>query len=303
MLSDILPFRTIDTSNPNVIPLNPMASVPLQASAKCSTYVGIEICNGVLAISAYGVRLEIRAPNALFAELPFPLLPGAEVDDRGPADAILSVQAIQSDEGDMFYEFAEDGVITGTENSLETAACMVESWAQLTLATLASEQVFVHAGVVRWRDKAILIPGRSFTGKSTVVMALVEAGADYYSDEYAVFDSNGKVHPYWRFPKMRMPTGRKVASRLLRGVLEGTPPSPIPVGWVLVTRYEADGRWQPERLTCGQTLLGLLDNTVPVRHRPEQSMRFLAKGVANAQGFEGSRGEATAFAQQVLTML
>jgi hypothetical protein len=31
----------------------------------------------------------------------------------------------------------------------------------------------------------------------------VEAGAEYYSDEYAIFDSEGRVHPYWRLPNVR----------------------------------------------------------------------------------------------------
>jgi hypothetical protein len=264
------------------------------------TNFSTELCTDALIIAAYGVRMELRLPEALLAELPSPLVPGAELCGRGSADAVLSVREVQPDEGDVFYEFAEDGTVTGIETTPQDAACMVESWAQLTLATLAGEQIFVHAGVVGWRNKAILLPGRSFAGKSTLVMALVEAGAKYYSDEYAVFDSDGKVHPYWRFPKIRTASGRKVASRLLCGDLEGPPPAPIPLGWVLMTRFEGVGAWEPKGLTCGQTLLGLLDNTVPVRNRPEQSMRFLAKAVVNAQGFEGPRGEAAAFAEQVL---
>ena len=54
---------------------------------------------------------------------------------------------------------------------------------------------------------------------------------------------------------------------------------------------------------CGGTLLELLDNTVPLRSRPEQSVRFLARAVKNAQGVEGMRGEASDFADQVLASL
>jgi hypothetical protein len=280
-----------------------MGVISASVEPRCHTASDVQVCSSDLVISAYGVRMELRLPAALLSDLPSPLVPGAQADDRGPADAILSVREIQSDEGDVFYEVAEGGAISGIETDLQSAACVVESWAQLTLATLAKEQVFVHAGVVRWHDKALLIPGRSFTGKSTLTMALVEAGAEYYSDEYAVFGRDGKVHPYWRFPKIRMPSGRKVASRLLDEVLNGPPPSPVPLGWVLMTRYEPEEVWQPQPLTCGKTLLGLLDNTVPVRNRPEQSLQFLAKAVTNAQGFEGPRGEAADFAQKVLAML
>jgi hypothetical protein len=47
----------------------------------------------------------------------------------------------------------------------------------------------------------MVLPGKSFAGKTTLVAALVRAGAEYWSDEYAVLDANGDVHPYagcWR---------------------------------------------------------------------------------------------------------
>ena len=278
-----------------------MSNFPLNTADRNSN-LGIETLDSVFSVLAYGVRIEFRVPAALLAELPTPIVPGAEFDHRGPADAVLSVHVNYSAEGDPLYEITEDGMVLGIETSLQAAADVVESWAQLTVATLAKGLVFVHAGVVGWRSRAIVIPGRSLSGKSTLVLALVEAGADYYSDEYAVFDSEGRVHPYWRLPKLKVASGRTVASRVLGDVLSGPPPSPIPLGWVLLSRYEAESSWQPRRLTCGETLLGLLDNTVPLRSRPEQSVKTLATAMGNAQGFEGPRGEAANLAQQVLAL-
>ena len=68
--------------------------------------------------------------------------------------------------------------------------------AELLTAYRAQDCLFVHAGVVGWQGKAILIPGRSFSGKTTLVKALIEAGATYYSDEFAILDRQGLVHPY-----------------------------------------------------------------------------------------------------------
>ena len=62
----------------------------------------------------------------------------------------------------------------------------LESAVRLTIAELAPHQLFIHAGVVAWKGKAIVIPGRSFAGKSTLVAEFVREGAIYYSDEYAV---------------------------------------------------------------------------------------------------------------------
>src|SRR6267143_94986 len=73
-----------------------------------------------------------------------------------------------------------------------------ESDLRLLVAELARRRVFVHAGVVGWKGRAIVVPGRSFSGKTSLVAELVRAGETYYSDEYAVFDSRGRVHP---FPK------------------------------------------------------------------------------------------------------
>src|SRR5438105_4028110 len=71
-----------------------------------------------------------------------------------------------------------------------------ESDLRLTVAEFARRRVFVHAGVVGWRGQAIVLPGRTHTGKSTLVAELLRAGATFYSDEYAVLDARGRVHPY-----------------------------------------------------------------------------------------------------------
>src|SRR5215470_1069109 len=67
---------------------------------------------------------------------------------------------------------------------------------ELYIGDHARRRTFVHAGVVGWNGQAIVIPGRSFSGKSSLVKALVKAGADYCSDEFAVLDERGRVHPY-----------------------------------------------------------------------------------------------------------
>ena len=279
-----------------------MVVVP-SSTAVGNSNLGIEALDSVFSVLAFGARVELRLPAAFLAELPSPIVPGAVFDAQGPADAVLSVRLSHTAEGDPLFEVTENGMFLGTETSLQAAKEVVESWAQLTVATLAKELVFVHAGVVGWRNRAIVIPGRSLSGKTTLVLELVEAGADYYSDEYAIFDSEGRVHPYWRLPKLKTAPGQEVSTRLPEGVLSGPPPSPIPVGWVLISHYEAGSSWRPRRLTCGETLLGLLDNTIPLRRRPEESVKTLARAMTNAQGFEGLRGEAASFAQEALALL
>ena len=71
-----------------------------------------------------------------------------------------------------------------------------EKHAELLTAFRTQDCLFIHTGVVGWQGRAIVIPGRSMTGKTTPVKVLVEAGATYYSDEFAVLDKQGQVHPY-----------------------------------------------------------------------------------------------------------
>src|SRR5205085_10523469 len=132
-----------------------------------------------------------------------------------------------------------------------------ESDLQLYVAATARRRLFVHAGVVGWRGRAVVLPGRSFAGKTTLVAALVRAGATYYSDEYAVFDRAGRVHPYARPLALREGAGRqtKVSVEALDGV-KGV--RALPVGLVIVRVYRSGARLRVRWLSNGQGSMSLL---------------------------------------------
>ena len=185
----------------------------------------------------------------------------------------------------------------------------VESELRLTIAEFAVSKVFLHAGVVAWKGKAIIIPGSSFSGKTTLVAALIKKGALYYSDEYAVLDENGNVHP---FPKMLS----------LRGILDDftqvdyTAESlggevglePIPVGMILLTEYDAAfkgtqndlAKFEPELLSEGQAILEIIAQTIPIRNNPAFVLQVLYKSVNHAIIAKSKRGEAEKFSDLVL---
>ena len=54
-----------------------------------------------------------------------------------------------------------------------------DSIIRVVVAEYAVDRVFLHAGVVGWKGKAIVIPADSFKGKSTLVSELVRNGAEY----------------------------------------------------------------------------------------------------------------------------
>jgi hypothetical protein len=64
----------------------------------------------------------------------------------------------------------------------------------------------VHAGAVAGPTGAVLIAGRSGQGKSTLVLGLVRRGHELLSDELALLDRDGLVHPYPRAVHVRPAT-------------------------------------------------------------------------------------------------
>ncbi|MGH9883501.1 MAG: hypothetical protein ACRD6N_18920, partial [Pyrinomonadaceae bacterium] len=178
-----------------------------------------------------------------------------------------------------------------------------ESDLRLIVAEFARRRVFVHAGVVGWKGRAIVVPGRSFSGKSTLVAELVKAGATYYSDEYAVFDSRGRVHPFHKPLEIRA-EGTFRQSRITVEDLGGRPGvKPLPVGLVLMTQYKTGARWRPRKLTAGEGVLGLLANTVSARRSPEKALASLQHVVADAEILKGARGDARQLSQAILDRL
>jgi hypothetical protein len=166
------------------------------------------------------------------------------------------------------------------------------------VARLARPEVFVHAGVVAVAGRAILLPGRSGAGKTTLVRALVAAGATYYSDEYAVLDREGRVHPYARRPSVRVRAGQKKRAPVPRR--RGR--AGVPVGLVVETRWRPDARWAPEPLSAGERVLALLANTVPARDRPAEVLAVLARATGRARGFRSDRGPAGRVARALLAL-
>jgi len=168
-------------------------------------------------------------------------------------------------------------------HDLEEALAQLELDLELYIADRAPRRTFVHAGVVGWNGQAIVIPGRSFSGKSSLVKALVEAGASYYSDEFAVLDERGRVHPY-PIPLTIRPARdggppMKYRAEELGGVA-GI--GPLPVGLVLITRYVSGTRFRPRPLSVGRAVLELLAHTLPARRRPGRVLDALSRVVSQA---------------------
>jgi hypothetical protein len=161
----------------------------------------------------------------------------------------------------------------------------------LHVADRSRKFVFIHAGVVGWGDRAIVIPGRSFSGKTTLVAELVRAGATYYSDEFAVVDREGRVHPYAQPLQIRdSRTYRQTRCPVERlGGLAGE--SPLPVGLVVFSQYKAESTWLPQEISPGIGCLKMLNNTISARSAPAIALGTLKQVASNAIIVKGLRGD------------
>jgi len=254
-----------------------------------------------LCYTAYGVPIRVETGLDLIGYLPSPLIPGARPGTAEPAGVAFQFVRVRRSDGGADFQVAENGAEVYSSSDAAPAVRALESRVHHYVASSTEAAVFVHAGAIGWRGSAAVIPGTSHCGKSTLVAALVHAGADYYSDEYAVIGLDGRVSAFPRRLRLRRDVPRENAapgSGRPAGALH-----PLPIRWVLNVRYRANAAWQPRALTPGETLLGLLENTVAVRRQPELTVRTLKAAIGRTLGFKSERGEAAATAEEIIHLL
>jgi hypothetical protein len=242
---------------------------------------------------AFGVRVGVRFNEPRLLDRLSPHLPPGWRPTASPwVDRLFSLW-IDRDGARSVRLYADRRPSLRTA-SLDEALAVLESEIRQSVAVGAARTTFVHAGVVGWQGRAIVVPGRSRSGKTTLVAELVRAGAPYYSDEFAVLDGRGRVHPFAKPLSVRGAGGCDLhVARPRAEDLGGTcGREPLPVGLVVLTAFRRGARWRPERLSRGHAVLEMLAHTVPARLRPERSLRALERAVRGAVVVKGERGEA-----------
>ncbi len=260
-----------------------------------------------LALSAFGVRAGVRVnmPGVLPRILPL-LPPGWKKSDKVMVRRLYSLVVAKSHQRagmrrlNVLYG---DGIRVARDAELGQVLKAFEADLHLYTATESSDMTFLHAGVVGWRGRAILVPGPSFCGKTTLVRELLRLGAMYYSDEFAVVDNSGLVHPFARplgIRRDRSYVQTKYTAEKL-GAASGV--KPLPMGMAVICKFETGVRWQPTPLSQGQGTLELLANSVAVRSQPHQTLRRLHKLAGQAVFVRGTRGEAREAAASILELM
>jgi hypothetical protein len=251
-------------------------------------------------LTCFGVPLRLRASRGAAARaLDGILPPGAVLEAVREPVAELALTEV----GDDAFTVIEGSREVVRDARTEIAIDVLDASIRRTIAHYAPQHVFVHAGAVKAGDVAVVVPGNAFSGKSTLVAALVRGAADYLSDDLVPIDSEGAVHPYPRRLALREeggPTRRRVTARDLGG-RDGT--GPVMVGLVVRAIYVPGARWGPELAGAGRAALGLLVHTVTVSEDPVRALPILRRTTAAARILEGERGEADGCAEAILAFL
>jgi hypothetical protein len=250
------------------------------------------------AVTGYGVRVGVRVNDAALIERLLPRLPpGAKISRMGTVDRMLSVILAPPSErrGVKNYHLVyADHVVVGRSHRLDAVLDNYDTHLRTAMAELSRRKLFVHAGVVAWKNRAILLPGRTLAGKTHLVAELVKAGATYFSDEYAVLDENGFVHPFVKPLSMRPSKTARQAETPVEQIGGVPGRKPVPVGLVVMSQFEEGARWRPKRLTAGRGVLELLDNTFSARQSPERAISILGRVASRATVLKGKRSDAAA---------
>ncbi|MBI3650435.1 MAG: hypothetical protein HY231_05240 [Acidobacteria bacterium] len=240
------------------------------------------------AFLAHGVHVGVRVNRADVLETLKEFLPeGCKPSRKKVVEQLYSLKV--ADVGARLRQF---NLLYGNVNKLARTMNLADVFAALqkdlhhAVAFLATQNVFIRAGVVGWQGRAIILAGLEASGKTTLVNELVKAGATYYSDDYARLDSRGRVHPYAGFAH--------------DFAVEQVGKSALPVATILVTRYQEGAPFRPRKLSAGQAALELLAHSSATRRSPQTALPFVQQAVSQAQAFKGVRGEASELVDYLL---
>ena len=230
------------------------------------------------------------------------LAPVSDLSLAETGDHHYSIEARARAHGRRYALAAGNRKIGVVDTRAEAIMCVLSDL-HFKIARSSRANIFVHAEVIGWEGAAVVMPGRSFPGKADLVIELLRHGATYFSDEYAIFDSDGMVHPFGRNPHVRSPRGTSRPTQAAGVFASPTANVRLPVGLLLFASYSPDARWHSRRLTPGHALRGLVQHAVCVRRTPAEVLRSLSRVSLSAPAFIAERGEARSAARRILQLV
>jgi hypothetical protein len=251
---------------------------------------------------SHGVPFRLTAKSPELLELMREQAPFGSIEHaHAPQD--LRTFTLRSSVSQARYEVLAGDELLACGGRLQSVLAELGGHMMVHVAEYAPRFVFIHAGVVELDSRVLLLPGASHAGKSTLVAELVRAGATYYSDEFALIDAAGRVHPFPRDLRMRQPGSSRQTPVQLTQLNGRAGTDPLPVSLVVFAQFVANARWAPDSMSQGRAVLELLLHTIPVRRTPGQVLAALSTMMCNATAWCSQRGDAAVAARSLLEAL
>ena len=226
----------------------------------------------------------------------FPAFPRSDSDGAGAAIALRATRA-----GDAFQLWVSGRLAASAAQPIGLVPDIIHAVDEAVVKRLAGLRA-VHAGSVLWNGRALLLPGTTHSGKSSLVAELLRRGAVYLSDEYALIDHEGFVHPYPR-PLLLRVDGEKQVPVLAGELNAPIGDGPVPLGWVVFINYKAGESWSVTPIAQSLAVLALLQNTPHALAESPQIVQQFERAVSGAACFTGRRGEAGDAAVELLRLI
>jgi hypothetical protein len=256
--------------------------------------------NPAARVRAFGCTIDINAEgheaHSFLRHHVFPPLPR---EDAGPDPPDISVRMVQT--AGQFHLSVNDVAVASAERPKELAVSLINAIDEAVLRRM-TKLYAIHAGAVLIGGRGLLLPGSTHAGKSSLVAELLRRGARYFSDEYALIDSEGRVHSYPRPLLLRNGTPQQFPV-LPEEFNSSAADSSAPVGWILVLRYQPGSSWRLEEMPKSMALLSLLQNTPHTLKETPQMVGFFERAVAGASCLNGERAEARDAVDQIMRLV
>jgi len=225
-----------------------------------------------------------------------PTLARCEVT-REAADIAIAVQRAAG----AFEVFLNDVRVGSAQTTHDAALGAVKALDDALVQKLRKLRA-VHAGAVVLQGRALLIPGSSHAGKSSLVAELLRRGAAHLSDEYALVDEKGRVHSYPRPLLLR--NGGPGQTLVLPSDLDARfQVEPAEVGWILAVDYDPEAAWNIKRVSQGEAVMLLLRNTPHEMDQSPEMIELFTCCAAAADCYAGTRCDVVEAAERILELV
>jgi hypothetical protein len=251
-------------------------------------------------VRAFGCTIDINSEgHEAYSFLQHHVFPSLPREDAGADPPDISIRMVEA--AGQFHTSVGDVAVASADRPKELAIRLINAIDEAVLRRLRGLHA-VHAGAVLIGGQALLLPGSTHAGKSSLVAELLRRGARYFSDEYALIDAKGRVHSYPRPLLLRNGTPQQFPV-LPEECNSSAADSSATVGWILLLKYQAGSTWEVAKMPQSMALLALLQNTPHTLADSPGIVGSFERAVAGAICLSGQRAEAADAVDQIMHLV